>query len=114
MRANFVEASCKVATAVLERLEERSKDVPSRASLQNLYAVLSTAVHVYQHFKMYDDLMKKQSRKPLFLVPLQRYQELISVLQFQVKNYCIRVCATSILQDAESHYWDDCKAFYEV
>ncbi|XP_048359694.1 uncharacterized protein KIAA0825 homolog isoform X2 [Sphaerodactylus townsendi] len=113
MRANFVEASCKVATAVLERLEERSKDVPSRASLQNLYAVLSTAVHVYQHFKMYDDLMKKQSRKPLFLVPLQRYQELISVLQFQVKNYCIRVCATSILQDAESHYWDDCKAFYE-
>ncbi|XP_077203722.1 uncharacterized protein KIAA0825 homolog isoform X3 [Paroedura picta] len=113
IRANFVEASCKVATVVLERLEERSKDVPSKAPLQNLYAVLSTSVHVYQHFKMYHNLMKEKSRKPLFLVPLQRYQELISVLQFQVKNYCIRVCTTSILQDAESHYWDDYKAFYE-
>ncbi|XP_060091671.1 uncharacterized protein KIAA0825 homolog isoform X1 [Heteronotia binoei] len=113
IRANFVEASCKVATAVLERLEERSKDVPSRAPLQNLYSVLSTSVHFYQHFKMYHNLMKEKTRKPLFLVPLQRYQELISVLQFQVKNYCIRVCATSILQDAESHYWDDYKAFYE-
>nr|XP_056705219.1 uncharacterized protein KIAA0825 homolog [Euleptes europaea] len=113
IRANFVEASCKAAIAVLERLEERSKDVPSRAPLQNLYAVLSTAVHVYHHFKMYHDLMKKKSKKPLFLMPLHRYQELISVLQFQVKNYCLRVCATSILQDAESHYWDDYKAFYE-
>ncbi|XP_054843541.1 uncharacterized protein KIAA0825 homolog [Eublepharis macularius] len=113
IRSNFVEASCKIATAVLERLEERIKDVPSRAPIQNLYAILSTAVHVYQHFKIYHNLMKEKSRKPLFLVPLQQYQELISVLQFQVKNYCIRVCATSILQDAESHYWDDYKAFYE-
>ncbi|KAH0628083.1 hypothetical protein JD844_008801 [Phrynosoma platyrhinos] len=51
--------------------------------------------------------------RSLFLVPLQQYEELISLLQFQVTNYCIRVCATSILQDAESHYWDDSKAFYE-
>ncbi|XP_066472007.1 uncharacterized protein KIAA0825 homolog [Tiliqua scincoides] len=113
IRVNFVEACFKVATAVLARLEERSKDVPSRAPLQNLYAILSTAVHVYQHFKMYHNLMKETSRKPLFLVPLQRYQELISILQFQITNYCVRVCATSILQDAESHYWDDYKAFYE-
>ncbi|XP_062985666.1 uncharacterized protein KIAA0825 homolog [Elgaria multicarinata webbii] len=113
IRANFVEACCKVATAVLMRLEERSKDVPSKAPLQNLYAILSTAVHVHQHFKMYHNLMKETSRKPLFLMPLQQYQELISVLQFQIANYCIRVCATSILQDAESHYWDDNKAFYE-
>lgn len=52
--------------------------------------------------------------RPVFLMPLQQYQELISVLQFQVTNYCIRICATTILQDAESHYWDDYKAFYEV
>ncbi|XP_060617770.2 uncharacterized protein KIAA0825 homolog [Anolis sagrei] len=113
IRADFVESCCKVATAVLTRLEERSKDIPSRAPLQNLYTILSTAVHVYQHFKMYDSLMKETSRKPLFLVPLQQYDELINLLQFQVTNYCIRVCSTSILQDAESHYWDDNKAFYE-
>uniref|UniRef100_A0A8D0FAM7 KIAA0825 n=1 Tax=Strix occidentalis caurina TaxID=311401 RepID=A0A8D0FAM7_STROC len=113
IRANFVEACSKVATAVLARLEEKSKDVPSKAPLQDLYAVLSTAIYVFQHFTMYSNLMRETSKKPLFLVPVQQYQEFINVLQFQVTNYCIRVCATSILQDAESHHWDDYKAFYE-
>ncbi|XP_021235375.1 uncharacterized protein KIAA0825 homolog isoform X1 [Numida meleagris] len=113
IRANFVEACSKVATAVLARLEEKSEEVPSKAPLQNLYAALSTAIYVYQHFTMYSNLMRESSKKPLFLVPVQQYQEFISVLQFQVTNYCVRVCATSILQDAESHHWDDYKAFYE-
>ncbi|KAF1501545.1 hypothetical protein FQV17_0012176, partial [Megadyptes antipodes antipodes] len=114
IRANFVEACSKVATAVLARLEEKSKDVPSKAPLQDLYAALSTAIYVFQHFTMYGNLMRETSKKPLFLVPVQQYQEFINVLQFQVTNYCVRVCATSILQDAESHHWDDYKAFYEV
>uniref|UniRef100_A0A8C3RCY0 KIAA0825 n=1 Tax=Cyanoderma ruficeps TaxID=181631 RepID=A0A8C3RCY0_9PASS len=113
IRANFVEACSKVATAVLARLEEKSKDVPVKAPLQDLYAALSTAIYVFQHFTMYSNLMRETSKKPLFLVPVQKYQEFINTLQFQVTNYCIRVCATSILQDAESHYWDDCKTFYE-
>ncbi|XP_048786516.1 uncharacterized protein KIAA0825 homolog isoform X3 [Lagopus muta] len=113
IRANFVEACSKVATAVLARLEEKSEDVPSKAPLQNLYAALSTAIYVCQHFTVYSNLMREGSKKPLFLVPIQQYQEFINVLQFQVTNYCVRVCATSILQDAESHHWDDYKAFYE-
>ncbi|XP_014114580.1 PREDICTED: uncharacterized protein KIAA0825 homolog isoform X5 [Pseudopodoces humilis] len=113
IRANFVEACSKVASAVLARLEEKSKDVPLKAPLQDLYAALSTAIYVFQHFTMYSNLMRETSKKPLFLVPVQKYQEFINILQFQVTNYCIRVCATSILQDAESHCWDDYKAFYE-
>ncbi|XP_032848969.1 uncharacterized protein KIAA0825 homolog isoform X3 [Tyto alba] len=113
IRANFVEACSKVATAVLARLEEKSKDVPSKAPLQDLCAALSTAMYVSQHFTMYSNLMRETSKKPLFLVPVQQYQEFINTLQFQVTNYCVRVCATSILQDAESHHWDDYKAFYE-
>ncbi|XP_039945634.1 uncharacterized protein KIAA0825 homolog isoform X3 [Hirundo rustica] len=113
IRANFVEACSKVATAVLSRLEEKSKEVPLKAPLQDLYAALSTAIYVFQHFTMYSNLMRETSKKPLFLVPAQKYEEFINILQFQVTNYCIRVCATSILQDAESHYWDDYKAFYE-
>ncbi|XP_054253970.1 uncharacterized protein KIAA0825 homolog [Indicator indicator] len=113
IRANFVEACSKVATAVLARLEEKSKDVPSKAPLQDLHAALSTAIYVLQHFTMYSNLMREMSKKPLFLVPVQQYQEFINVLQFQVTDYCVRVCATSILQDAESHHWDDYKAFYE-
>ncbi|XP_071304758.1 uncharacterized protein KIAA0825 homolog [Agelaius tricolor] len=113
IRANFVEACSKVAIAVLARLEEKSKDVPLKAPLQDLYAALSTAIYVLQHFTMYSNLMRETSKKPLFLLPIQKCQEFINILQFQVTNYCIRVCATSILQDAESHCWDDYKAFYE-
>nr|XP_012332938.1 uncharacterized protein KIAA0825 homolog isoform X2 [Aotus nancymaae] len=113
IRANLMEACCKVATAVLQRLQERAKEVPSKAPLKNLHTLLSTAVYVFQHFKQYDNLMKEIAKKPIFLVPVQRYQEFINTLQFQVTNYCVRVCATSILQDAESHHWDDYKAFYE-
>ncbi|KAM9731063.1 uncharacterized protein KIAA0825 homolog isoform 3-T3 [Dama dama] len=113
IRANFVEACCKVATAVLARLQERSKEFPSKAPLKNLHTLLSTAVYVFQHFMQYDRVMKENAKKPIFLVPVQRYQEFINSLQFQVTDYCVRVCATSILQDAESHHWDDYKAFYE-
>ncbi|KAM4875318.1 uncharacterized protein KIAA0825 homolog isoform 3-T4 [Thomomys bottae] len=113
IRANLVEACCKVATAVLARLQERSKEVPSKAPLRNLHILLSTAICVLQHFVQYDNFMKETTKKPMFLVPVQRYQEFINMLQFQVTNYCVRVCATSILQDAESHHWDDYKAFYE-
>ncbi|XP_032940796.1 uncharacterized protein KIAA0825 homolog isoform X4 [Catharus ustulatus] len=114
IRTNFVEACSKVATAVLARLEEKSKDVPLKAPVQDLYAALSTAIYVFQRFTMYNNLMRETSKKPLFLLPVQKYKEFINIFQFQVTNYCIRVCATSILQDAESHYWDDCKAFYEM
>ncbi|XP_057595190.1 uncharacterized protein KIAA0825 homolog isoform X2 [Hippopotamus amphibius kiboko] len=113
IRANFVEACCKVATAVLARLKERCKEFPSKSPLKNLHTLLSTAVYVFQHFMQYDNLMKENTKKPIFLVPVQRYQEFINTLQFQVTDYCLRVCATSILQDAESHHWDDYKAFYE-
>ncbi|VCW97520.1 unnamed protein product, partial [Gulo gulo] len=113
IRANFVEACCKVAAAVLARLQERSKEFPSKAPLTNLHTLLSTAVYVFQHFMQYDNMMKENTKKPIFLVPVQRYQEFINTLQFQVTDYCVRVCATSILQDAESHHWDDYKAFYE-
>ncbi|KAM5299029.1 uncharacterized protein KIAA0825 homolog [Ctenodactylus gundi] len=113
IRANLVEACYKVATAVLARLQERSHEVPSRAPLKNLHTLLSTATYVFQHFTQYDELTKETTKKPVFLVPVQRYQEFINTLQSQVTNYCVRVCATSILQDAESHHWDDYKAFYE-
>lgn len=113
IRGNLVEACCKVATAVLERLRERGTEVPSRAPLKNLHIILSSAVYISQWFMHYDNLMKETAKKPIFLVPVQRYQEFISTVQFQLTDYCIRVCATSILQDAESHHWEDYKAFYE-
>ncbi|KAM4808261.1 uncharacterized protein KIAA0825 homolog [Rhinophrynus dorsalis] len=110
LRLCFEETFSKVAALVLERLEELSKLFPSKVPLQSLLALLSTAVHFLHHFNYYNELM---SKKPLFLAAVQRYQEFISNLQVQITSYCVNICATSILQDAESHHWDDNKAFYE-
>ncbi|XP_041111376.1 LOW QUALITY PROTEIN: uncharacterized protein KIAA0825-like [Polyodon spathula] len=113
IRANFVEVCSKVTAAVLTRLEERSKEVPLKSPFQNLHTLLSTAIHVLQRLTQYEARLKDASCKPLFPLPFQRYQELISALQDQVTSYCVTVCATSILQDPKSHHWGDPKVFYE-
>lgn len=113
IRATFVEACCKVATAALASLEMGSSEVPSKAPVQTLHAALSSAVYIHQRFTLYEGLMGVANKKPLFLVPVQRYHEFISALRAQITSYCVTVCATSVLQDAESHYWEDKKAFYE-
>nr|XP_033773972.1 uncharacterized protein KIAA0825 homolog isoform X3 [Geotrypetes seraphini] len=113
INSNFAEACYKVATDILARLQERSKGVPAEAPVQNLYAVLSTTIYVLQHFTHNNILMRERSKKPLSLVPVKQYQEFISTLKYQVINYSIRMCSTTILQDAESHHWNDCQAFYE-
>lgn len=63
IKENLVEAYSKVATAVLERLQERGKEVPSRAPLKNLHSILSSAAYVSQRFTHYDNLMKETTKK---------------------------------------------------
>lgn len=52
--------------------------------------------------------------RPLTLLPIQKYQDTVEALKEQLTSYCIQVCSTCILQDAESHHWADPKPFYEV
>uniref|UniRef100_A0A8C5M0A3 KIAA0825 n=1 Tax=Leptobrachium leishanense TaxID=445787 RepID=A0A8C5M0A3_9ANUR len=110
IRTCLVEGLREAVTRILARLEDRIVDVPSKAPLQNMLVALSTAAHVLHHVTFYSDRL---SDKSLFPAAVQKYQEFISNLQIQITNYCVNVCATSILQDAESHHWDDNKAFYE-
>ncbi|KTG04025.1 hypothetical protein cypCar_00005206 [Cyprinus carpio] len=37
----------------------------------------------------------------------------MAALHDHLTSYCVHVCAASILQDAESHYWSDPSPFYE-
>ncbi|XP_018120119.1 uncharacterized protein KIAA0825 isoform X2 [Xenopus laevis] len=110
VRACFLETFSKVAALILAKLEEHHKQFPCKAPLQSMYATLSTAIYVLHHLNYYYDQMSKKS---LFLVTVQRYQEFINNLQTEVIHYCISACSTSIFQDAESHNWDDNKEFYE-
>lgn len=52
--------------------------------------------------------------RPLTLLPIQKCQDMVEALRDQLTSYCIQVCSTCILQDAESHHWADPRPFYEV
>ena len=53
------------------------------------------------------------SKKP-FVSIYRQYCELVDSLSRQIVEHCVQVISTSILHDAESHYWQDPKDFYEV
>ncbi|KAM5192462.1 uncharacterized protein KIAA0825 homolog [Mantella aurantiaca] len=110
VRTCFIESFSKAAMSVLSRLQEWSTQLPDKAPIKTALLCLSSALHMVHHLAHYNE---KLSKKPLFIAAVQRYQEFISDLQIHVTNYCVNVCATSLLQDAESHHWDDNKAFYE-
>ncbi|XP_069819019.1 uncharacterized protein KIAA0825 homolog isoform X2 [Dendropsophus ebraccatus] len=110
IRTCFVDVFSKAASSILSKLEEWSSQVPGKAPIKTALVALSSAAHVLYHASRYNVQMCK---RPLFLAVVQRYQEFIRDLQIQVTNYCVNVCATSLFLDAESHHWDDNKAFYE-
>lgn len=60
------------------------------------------------------DLLPLSVSRPLTLLPIQKYQDTVVALKDQLTSYCVQVCSTCILQDAESHHWADPKPFYEV
>lgn len=63
IRENLVEGCYKVATAVLARLRERGKEVPSTAPLRNVLALLSSALFILQRLTQYDSLMKETTKQ---------------------------------------------------
>ncbi|XP_013867974.1 uncharacterized protein KIAA0825 homolog isoform X2 [Austrofundulus limnaeus] len=117
VRSSFVEACGRAGFAMLGRLQARALEVPSSAPLKNLPALLSTCIYVHQRLKYYNVRLKESDESsakiPLTLLPLQKYQETVEALRDQLSSYCVQVCVTCILQDAESHDWTDPKPFYE-
>ncbi|XP_008573985.1 PREDICTED: uncharacterized protein KIAA0825-like, partial [Galeopterus variegatus] len=124
-RSAFKEVSRDMARCITIAIEDFSTKILQQEQNERSSAVsyamnLINVQQVWQDSCMFpeEEQPKKIAKRlfinrPIFLVPVQRYQEFINTLQFQVTEYCVRVCATSILQDAESHHWDDYKAFYE-
>ncbi|XP_078106613.1 uncharacterized protein KIAA0825 homolog isoform X1 [Sander vitreus] len=117
VRSSFVEACSRAAFAMLGRLQERALKVASSAPLRNLPALLATCIYVNQRLEHYHARLKDSNttaaKVPLTLLPVQKYQDTVEALRDQLSSYCIQVCSTCILQDAESHHWADPKPFYE-
>ncbi|KAM9810959.1 uncharacterized protein KIAA0825 homolog [Neosynchiropus ocellatus] len=114
VQSSFVEAFGRVAFDILGRLEERALDIPSSAPLKNLASVLATCIYTQQRLEYYHSRLKGLTPKvPLTLLPIQKYQDTVKAIRDQLTGYCFHVCATCVLQDAESHYWADPKPFYE-
>ncbi|KAK1792179.1 hypothetical protein P4O66_012136, partial [Electrophorus voltai] len=113
VRSCYVEACGRATSALLARLEERAAEVPASAPLRNLAALLASSAHVHQRVAHYESHLKGAGRTSLTLLPVKRSQEVVEALHEHLTGYCINVCATSLLQDAESHHWADPGPFHE-
>ncbi|TNN40186.1 hypothetical protein EYF80_049647 [Liparis tanakae] len=117
VRSSFVEACGRAAFAMLGRLQERALEVPASAPLRNMPALLATCMYVQQRLEHYHARLKDPNttatKVPLTLLPVQKCQDTVEAFREQLTSYCIQVCSTCILQDAESHHWADPKPFYE-
>ncbi|XP_019750172.1 uncharacterized protein KIAA0825 homolog [Hippocampus comes] len=117
VRSSFVEACSQGALRVLGRLEQRALEVPSSLPLRNLPVLLATCIYVLQRLERYNARLKDSTstlaKVHLGLLPVQKYQQAVEALKDQLSSYCIQVCSTCVLQDAESHHWADPKPFYE-
>ncbi|KAM9360075.1 uncharacterized protein KIAA0825 homolog [Symphorus nematophorus] len=116
VRSSFVEACGRAAFAMLGRLQDRALEVPSSAPLKNLPALLATCIYVHQRLEHYHGRLKDSNtaaKITLTLLPIQKYQDTVEALREQLTSYCVQVCSSCILQDAESHHWADPKPFYE-
>ncbi|XP_023256729.1 uncharacterized protein KIAA0825 homolog [Seriola lalandi dorsalis] len=117
VRSSFVEACGRATFAMLGRVQERALEVPSFAPLKNLPALLATCIYVHQQLEHYHTRLRDShataAKVPLTLLPIQKYRDTVDALKDQLTSYCVQVCSTCILQDAESHHWADPKPFYE-
>ncbi|XP_056314448.1 uncharacterized protein KIAA0825 homolog [Danio aesculapii] len=111
--SSYVEVCGRVTSSLLARLEERAWEVPASAPLKNLPVLMATSVFIHQTLSYYESQLRDVTRMPLTLLPVQRSQDVMAALHDHLTSYCTNVCATSILQDAESHYWSDPNPFYE-
>uniref|UniRef100_A0AAV2MRP5 KIAA0825 n=1 Tax=Knipowitschia caucasica TaxID=637954 RepID=A0AAV2MRP5_KNICA len=117
VRITFVEACSTAVFAILDRVEERASEVPSSAPLKNLPGLLATVMYLHQQLQYYHTHLKDSNtavtKVPLTLLPIQKCQDAAETIRGQLTTYCIQVCSTCILQEVESHYWDDPKPFDE-
>ncbi|XP_053337654.1 uncharacterized protein KIAA0825 homolog isoform X1 [Clarias gariepinus] len=109
----YVEVCGRVSSVLLTRLEERRREVPHTSPLKNLPTILASSTYIHHRLVYYESQLRDTNRMPLSLLPIQRSHEVTETVHEHLTSYSVHVCATSILQDAESHYWADDKSFYE-
>ncbi|KAG5260987.1 hypothetical protein AALO_G00298720 [Alosa alosa] len=113
VRHSFADVCARVGLALVTRLQERAREVPADAPFYNLPGLLATSIYLGHRLELYESELSDGARTPLAQLPTQKCLDLSTSLQDQLTSYCLGVCASSLLLDAESHYWADPKPFYE-
>eukprot|EP00058_Branchiostoma_floridae_P020941 XP_002606431.1 hypothetical protein BRAFLDRAFT_67683 [Branchiostoma floridae] len=113
IRTAFVEKTAAACDQVLAMLTKVAADCPHQAPIQNMYICLASAGFLRnQVFHFNSVLVTKGERGPLH-PSYQSVRDFVDSLEEQVIGYHTNVIATSVLQDSDSHYWQDPRAFYE-
>ncbi|XP_078589088.1 uncharacterized protein KIAA0825 homolog isoform X2 [Branchiostoma floridae x Branchiostoma japonicum] len=113
IRTAFVEKTAAACDQVVAMLTKVAADCPHQAPIQNMYICLASAAFLRnQVFHFNSLLVTKGERGPLH-PSYQSVRDFVDSLEQQVIGYHTNVIATSVLQDSDSHYWEDPRAFYE-
>ncbi|XP_025078589.1 uncharacterized protein KIAA0825-like isoform X3 [Pomacea canaliculata] len=114
VRNAFLDTMCICLKNFHVHLVKMSKDVPAKATLKQLYVMVSTSVMIRNNLHHYENLLtSEEGGKKVFAVLLRQFSELIDALMKQAVQLHSQMMATSILFDADSTDWSSYKDFYE-
>ncbi|XP_031571022.1 uncharacterized protein KIAA0825-like [Actinia tenebrosa] len=112
VRSSFVDTLDSCLKTYFSSVVKIIADFPKKCNIQALYVLLSSSVFVRNRLAHYEEVIGTEPRRP-FAVLHRQYSELAESLTNQIMNYHKHIIATVILQDTESHNWEDQRPFYE-
>ncbi|XP_078658860.1 uncharacterized protein KIAA0825 homolog [Branchiostoma floridae x Branchiostoma belcheri] len=118
IRTAFVEKISAACDQVVTMLTKVAADCPHQAPIQNMYICLASAAFIRNQVFHFNSLLANRERVlwcgrgPLHPA-YQSVRDFADSLSQQVIGYHANVIATSVLQDTDSHNWQDPRAFYE-
>ncbi|KAI8507921.1 hypothetical protein Bbelb_141610 [Branchiostoma belcheri] len=113
IRTAFVEKTSAACDQVVTMLTKVAADCPHQAPIQNMYICLASAAFIRNQVFHFNSLLANKGERGPLHPAYQSVRDFADSLSQQVIGYHANVIATSVLQDTDSHNWQDPRAFYE-
>nr|XP_006811665.1 PREDICTED: uncharacterized protein KIAA0825-like [Saccoglossus kowalevskii] len=112
IKSAFTDAVIASFRLFYERITKINGDISENSPIQCLYITLATTSFLKNHLGYYEKILGEDARHVL-TINQRLYSELTDLTSRNIMEYQNHIIATVVLQDAESHYWTDQRAFYE-
>ncbi|XP_066271280.1 uncharacterized protein KIAA0825 homolog [Branchiostoma lanceolatum] len=113
IRTAFVAKTAAACDQIVAVLTKVAADCPHQAPIQNMYICLASAAFLRNQVFHFNSLLANKGERGPLHAAYQSLRDFVDSLEQQVVGYHGNVVAASVLQDPESHNWQDTRAFYE-